>query len=83
MGRCRGRARPARSRLPKIDESAQLNSNESNTTSEKTHATATNENFTREMTRTSRRATKCAIPATNAKMLKKTANTENQFINQK
>jgi len=48
----------------------------------KTHATATNENFTREIIRTSSRD-QMRTPATNAKMLKKTANTENQFINQK
>ena len=48
----------------------------------KTQATATNKNFTREMILTSA-LDQMRTPATNAKMLKKTANTENQFINQK
>src|SRR5580704_632782 len=48
----------------------------------KTQAAATTENFTREMIRTSVRR-QIRIPAPSAKMLKKTARTENQLINQK
>jgi hypothetical protein len=48
----------------------------------KTQATATNENLMREIVRTSARL-QMRSPATKAKMLKKTAATENQFINQK
>jgi len=48
----------------------------------KTQAAATNENLMREIVRISARL-QIRIPATNAKILKKTANTENQFINQK
>jgi hypothetical protein len=48
----------------------------------KTQAAATNENFIREMVRTSARS-QIRIPAMNAMMLKKAARTENQLISQK